>query len=87
MTSTTILNQRQAVALQKGLELAKELAPLDESLRLVVEEPFPNDVYVLAEVTATLAKVCSEQRQHIIELASRIEQFEASTPEGVAEKK
>lgn len=80
MTSTEILMQRQAIAVQRGTQLAQRLAPLDEPLRLVVDEPYPSDTYVLAEVTATLAKVCSEQRQHIIELAERIEQLESRLP-------
>jgi len=86
MTSTEILVRRQAIALEKALKLTQELAPLDEPLRLVAEEPFPNDTHVLAEVTATLAKVCSEQRQHILELAERIEQLEASAPPKGAER-
>ena len=87
MTSTTILNQREAIAREKGLELAQELAPLDESLRLVADEPFPSKEYVLAEVARVAVKVCLEQREHIVDLAQRIEELEASTPEGVAEKK
>jgi AcrR family transcriptional regulator len=60
---------------------------LTESLRLVIDEPYPNDTHVLAEVTAALAKVCSEQRQHIVELAERIEQLEAGAPVEIVEKK
>jgi hypothetical protein len=80
MTSTEILTHRQAVALERGAKLAQGLAPLDETLRLVIDEPYPSDTHVLAEVTATLAKVCSEQRQHIIELAERIEALEKGEP-------
>jgi hypothetical protein len=82
MTSSEILIHRKAIALEKGLELALELSPLDEPLRLVAEEPIKNDVHVLTEVTASLAKVYSEQRQHIIELAERLEALEAKEADG-----
>jgi hypothetical protein len=80
MTGTEILMQRQAIALERGAKLAQGLAPLDETLRLVIDEPYPSDTHILAEVTATLAKVCSEQRQHIIELAERIERLGQARP-------
>jgi hypothetical protein len=87
MSGSEILMQRQAIAVQKGLELARELSPLDAPLRLMAEEPIKNDVHVLAEVTAVLAQVCAEQRDYIIELAERIEDLEASAPAKAAAKK
>jgi hypothetical protein len=77
MTSSDILIHRKAIALEKGLELALELSPLDEPLQLMAQEPIKDDMHVLTEVTASLAKVCSEQRGHIIELAQRLEALEA----------
>jgi len=82
MTSSEILVRRQAIALERGLELAQNLAPLDEPLRLVAEEPFKNDVHVLAEVARVAVKCCLEQRAHIVELAERIEQLEAKESGG-----
>jgi hypothetical protein len=82
MTSAEILIQRKAIALEKGLELTRELSPLDEPLRLMAEEPIKNDVHALAAVTASLAKVCSDQRRHIIQLAQRLEALEAKESDG-----
>ncbi len=76
MSATVIQMQRQAVALKGAAELAEALDPLGETLRLMMDEPNPGEVYVLAEVAATLAKVCAEQRQHIGKLASRVEELE-----------
>jgi hypothetical protein len=50
MTSTEIQMQRQAIAVQRGAGLARSFDPLNEPLRLVMDEPLPDDVYVLAEV-------------------------------------
>jgi hypothetical protein len=86
MTATDILMQRQAIALQRGAEVARELAPLDVPLRNAVDEPFPNDVYILAEVVNVLGRVCVQQRAHIIELAERIEALEGRLSEAAAEK-
>ncbi len=80
MTATTILMQRQAIALKRAAELAEALDPLSDTLRLVMDEPNPGEVYVLAEVAATLAKICVQQRQHITELAERVEALEVRAP-------
>jgi hypothetical protein len=77
MSSSELIIHRKAIALERGLRQALELSPLDEPLQLAAQEPIKNDIHVLTEVTASLAKVCSEQRQHIIQLAERIEELEA----------
>ena len=76
MTATAIQMQRQALALKRAAEIAQTLAPLDEPLRLAIEEPNPGDAYLLAEAVASLAKTCLEQRGHIAELAERVEALE-----------
>ncbi len=80
MTATTILMQRQAIALKRAAELAEALDPLGEPLRLAMDEPNPGEVYVLAEVAVTLGEVCAQQREHITELAERIEALESGAP-------
>ena len=77
MTSHAIQLQRRALALQRASELAKTLDPANEPLQLVINEPHPEDVYVLAEVAQALGKVVLEQRQHIAELGRRVEALEA----------
>ncbi len=81
MTATAIQMQRQAIALKRAAELAQSLDPLYEPLRLAIDEPHPADAYVLAEVVATLAKTCTEQRRHIGELAGRVEALEGKAGE------
>jgi hypothetical protein len=80
MTSTELQMRRQAVAVRRGAELAQALDPLNEPLRHAVDEPLPSDVYVLAEVAVALGQVCLQQREHITELASRVEELEARLP-------
>ena len=87
MTSTEILMQRRAIAVQRALECAQLLDPTDEPLQLVKDEPFPNDVHVVAEVAHALGRVCLQQREHIVELAGRIEALEARLPVEDAAKK
>jgi hypothetical protein len=76
MTATVIQMQRQAIALRRAAEIAQALNPLDEPLRLAIEEPHPDDVYLLAEAVASLAKTCVQQRRHIVELGERVEALE-----------
>ena len=80
MTSTEILMHHQAIAVERGTKLAAGLDPLNESLRLAIDEPLPNDTYLLAETAAALGQVCLQQREHITELAERIEKLEARLP-------
>ena len=77
MTSYAIQLQRRAIAVQRARELAETLDPTNEPLRFVIEEPNPEDVYVLAEVAETLGRVGVEHRRHIVELAKRVEKLEA----------
>ena len=77
MTATVIQVQRQALALKRASELAQALDPLGEPLRLAMDEPHPDDMYLLSEAVASLAKTCVEQRRHIGELAERLEALEA----------
>jgi hypothetical protein len=76
MTATAIQMQRQATALKRAAEIAQILAPLGEPLRLAIEEPHPDDAYLLSEAVASLAKTCLEQRGHIVELAERLAALE-----------
>ncbi len=80
MTATHITSMREAVALQRALELAEMLDPLNEPLQLVKAEPFPSEQYVMAEVAATLGRICLQQREHITELGERVEALEARQP-------
>lgn len=88
MTGTAILIQRQALAVKRAGELTEALDPLSETLRLATNEPYPADAYILAEVACTLAETCLQQREHIAELAGRVEALEARlSEEGAAEEK
>ncbi len=79
MTAIQIQLQRRAIALLRAAEIAQSLDPLSEPLNIVLEEPNPDDVYLLAEAVVSLAKTCVEQRQHIAELGERIEKLEQPT--------
>ncbi len=76
MAGIGIQLQRQAIAIARAGELAQQLDPLSESLNNALVEPNPDDVYLLAEVVVSLAKTCVEQRDHIAELAERVEALE-----------
>jgi hypothetical protein len=76
MTDTLIQMQRQAIAVKRAAELAEALDPLNEPLRLAKDEPLPNESHILAEVAASLAQICLQQREHITELAERVEELE-----------
>jgi hypothetical protein len=76
MTSAIIQMQRQAIAVQRAAEVAEGLDPLNEPLRLAKNEPLPNDAHILAEVTASLAQVCLQQREQLIKLSARVEELE-----------
>ncbi len=76
MTSTQIVLQRQAVALRRALELAETLDPNPGTLRLVMNEPVREEGYALAEVVASLARICRMQADHIVELGERVEALE-----------
>ena len=76
MTSTQIGLQRQAIALRRALELAETLDPNPETLRLVMNEPIREEGYALAEVVASLTRICRMQADHIVELGERVEALE-----------
>jgi hypothetical protein len=76
MTAADIQIVRQAVAVNRAVEFAVALDPLNVSLRQAKEEPIPNEPLIIAEVLASLAQICVQQREHIVELAERVEELE-----------
>jgi hypothetical protein len=77
MTGTAIQMERQAIALQRALELAETLDPKPETLRLAIDEPVREEGYALTEVVASLTRICRMQADHIVELGERVEALEA----------
>jgi hypothetical protein len=76
MTATAIQMQRQAIALRRALELAETLDPNPETLHLAMDEPIREEGYVVAEVVASLTRICRMQADHIVELGERVEALE-----------
>ncbi len=80
MTSTALLIQRAARATQEAFELAEVLDPTNEALVRSKNEPLRDDAHALAELVSALAKVCAQQREHIVELAEKVEALEGGAP-------
>ena len=76
MTSTELLIQRAARAVEEAFEYAETLDPTNEALGRAKNEPLRDDAHAIPELVSSLASICYRQQGQIKELAEKIETLE-----------